>query len=111
MRCLFVILLFIACNIMCLAKESKTQIEKSFHIVFSLKQPQLNPYSECSLIKSQLFQTKNKTLGTFMKEEKLPSQQHIKIKYKPEIYEPTLLDAIGSQIYYIMEDKLYNNWK
>lgn len=111
MRYLFVILLFFACNIMCLAKEFKTQTEESFHIDFSLKQPQLNLYSECSLIKSQLFQTKNKTLGTFMKEEKLPSQQQIKINYKHETYEPTLLDAIGSQIYYILEDKLYNNWK
>lgn len=111
MRNLLVILLFIASNIVCLAQNDKGQNEKIFHIELCLKTPLSNPFSECTLIKSQLFETKNNTSVTFMKEVKLPSQQQIKINYKHETYEPTLLDAIGSQIYYILEDKLQNNWK
>lgn len=111
MRNLLVILLFIASNIVCLAQNDKGQNEKIFHIELCLKTPLSNPFSECTLIKSQLFETKNNASVTFMKEVKLPSQQQIKISYKHETYEPTILDAIGSQIYYIIEDKLQNNWK
>mgnify|MGYP003428832405 CR=1 FL=1 len=111
MRNLLVILLFIASNIVCLAQNDKGQNEKIFHIELCLKTPLSNPFSKCTLIKSQLFETKKNASVTFMKEVKLPSQQQIKINYKHETYEPTLLDAIGSQIYYILEDKLQNNWK
>lgn len=111
MRNLLVILLFIASNIVCLAQNDKGQNEKIFHIELCLKTPLSNPFSKCTLIKSQLFETKKNASVTFMKEVKLPTQQQIKINYKHETYEPTILDAIGSQIYYIIEDKLQNNWK
>lgn len=110
MRNLFLILLFFVSNIMCLAQNDKVKDEKIFQVNLCIKQPPLNPYSECTLIKSRLFEPKNSASGTFMKEEKLPSQQQVKINYKHETYEPTLLDAIGSQIYYIIEDKIQNNW-
>ena len=58
MRNLLVILLLIASNIVCLAQNDKGQNEKIFHIELCLKTPLSNPFSKCTLIKSQLFETK-----------------------------------------------------
>ncbi len=86
--------------------------EKIFPVEFKLKPIELNPYSECKLIE-KTFSTNNSattTNSTIMKAEKMPSQRQIKIDYIHKSYEPTLLDAVGSIVYDMLEDKIYNRW-
>lgn len=107
----FLIILSILC-ITATAQVNDNSTQKIFHYELKMKQVDLNIFSDCKLIDNTFTTDKGISNNTtFMKEERMPSQQQIKINYIHKPYEPTLIEAVGSFVYDILEENMYNNWK
>ena len=92
--------------------NNNNQGDKVFHVEFTLKQPNVNPFKECNLLKIPSFMHHKDTPNLmYMKDENQHSLRTVEIKHNIKSYEPTILDAIGSFVYDILEDKMYNNWR